>query len=63
MTPLKLQTPVRQIVAPIEGVVKDARYDAQSARFQYLVAYTGADGQPAERWFDESEIQTQEAAQ
>jgi hypothetical protein len=52
---LKKQTPVRQIVRPIEGIIADqALHDGE---LRYLVEYTGDDGETHQRWFEQSEVE------
>jgi hypothetical protein len=60
MPPIKLGTPVRQIVpAPIEGVVVDKQFVKETDTFQYMVASpdSDGDGEPQTRWFEEHQIE------
>ena len=60
MTPIKLGTPVRQIVpAPVEGVVVSKQFVEATDSFQYLVEWPDddGDGQPQTRWFDQHQIE------
>lgn len=50
-------TSVRQIVTPIEGVVESFSVDQETGDVQYLVAYTGEDGQPRARYFKLDELE------
>ena len=59
--PIPKGAQVRQVAPAIEGEVTARRFDESTDGMSYLVAFTGADGQPHERWFLESEIT--EAAQ
>lgn len=49
-------TAVRQKVPAIEGVITDARLDADGGTIQYHVAYETPEG-PSARWFAEKEIE------
>lgn len=53
-------TAVRQKVQPIEGVISDARLDANTGKIQYHVSYDTSDGASA-RWFAEDEVEAVEA--
>lgn len=55
--PIAKGKPVRQIVKPIEGEVIDRRLHDEAGELEYLVRHTDADGEPAERWFLESQIE------
>lgn len=54
--PIPKGTTVRQVVPVIEGVVNARRLNDDTGEVEYLVAYAAADGEPAERWFLESQI-------
>ena len=58
--PYKIGDQLRQKVFVAAGSVADVRYDAVKGDFQYLVAFTGEDGEPTERWFDESAVEINE---
>jgi hypothetical protein len=50
-------TPVRQVVpAAVEGVVEDAKFDADTGEFEYLVKYT-TEGGVAQRWFKQDQVE------
>lgn len=49
-------TPVKQIVAPIEGTVEGFQVDQESGDLQVLVAWTDADGEHS-RYFTEDQIE------
>lgn len=51
-------TAVRQKVPVIEGVIDDAKLDTDTGKINYHVTFTGADGEPSARWFNEDEITT-----
>ena len=55
--PLAKGTEVKQVVKAIEGVVTDARYDADKCAFTYHVDYTNEAGEAAARWFNENEVE------
>lgn len=55
--PIKKGASVTQVVPVITGVVAAVRYDDTAECFVYLVDYTDADGQPAQREFTEAQIQ------
>lgn len=60
-SPIKLGTPVRQVMpSPVEGVVVDKKFVAQTDSFQYLVEWPDspddADADPQSKWFDEGQI-------
>lgn len=57
MQPLDIGQPIKQVVHPIRGKVEDVRYDAAAKSFQYLVTYTDAQGEAAERWFNAAELE------
>jgi hypothetical protein len=48
---------VKQVVHPITGTVTSKRFNEDTDSFEYLVSYTGADGNVTERWFTESEVE------
>jgi hypothetical protein len=48
---------VEQVIVPIVGTVVAKRFNDDLDKFEYCVSYTGADGEPAERWFVDGEIQ------
>lgn len=50
---------VRQLVPVIEGEVTDRRFNDEANQMEYLVLYAAADGEPAERWFLESQLTTE----
>ena len=50
-------TKVRQIAPAIEGEVVQTRFNESSDCLEYLVSYTGADGESHERWFLESQVE------
>lgn len=50
---------VRQIVRPIQGEITQRRFSEDAGAMEYLVAYTDAAGNPAERWFLETELEVQ----
>ena len=50
-------TKVRQIVPAIEGETADTRFNKEAGCLEYLVDYFDADGEPAQRWFLESEVE------
>lgn len=50
---LALNTVVRQIAPVIQGKILDARYEASTEKFFYLVSY----GEDQTRWFEESQIE------
>lgn len=54
--PLAKGTKVKQIVSVINGVVSDAKYDADKCAFTYHVEYIDDTGEPASRWFDENQV-------
>lgn len=54
--PIKKGAAVEQVVPVITGTVSQVKYDDDASAFTYLVDYTTADGEPAQRWFTESEI-------
>ena len=41
----------------IEGPILDTRYNKDHGELEYLVSYTGADGDEASRWFLESQLE------
>lgn len=53
--PIPKGTTVRQVVPVIEGVVNARRLNDDTGEVEYLVAYV-SNGEPAERWFLESQI-------
>lgn len=55
--PIAKGAQVRQIVPVIEGEVADRRFNDEADQLEYLVTYTGADGEPSSRWFLESQLQ------
>jgi hypothetical protein len=57
MTPFAKGADVRQAVKPVEGVVADVKYDADRSTFQYLINFTDTQGNPAQRWFDHTELE------
>ena len=54
--PISKGSRVRQVAPVIEGEVRERRFDESSEEMSYLVAFKGADGEPHERWFLDSEI-------
>ena len=54
--PIPKGTTVRQIVPVIEGQVTERRFSEDAGCMEYLVTYTSADGDPAERWFLEPHL-------
>lgn len=46
---------VRQIVPAIEGEVTQRRFNDEAGEMEYLVAHA-SNGEPAERWFLESQL-------
>lgn len=54
---IKLGTSVRQVVAPITGVVVKKQFDEIADCFQFLVENSDADGLTHSRWFNESDIE------
>ena len=54
---MKAGTQVRLIQPVIEGQVKERRINPADDELEVLVAYTDADGQPAERWFRPEQLQ------
>lgn len=57
MAAIKKGSEVRQIVRAIKGTITDIRYDADKGTFLYLVDYKLEDGTPAQRWFDQTEVE------
>lgn len=55
--PLKVGTPVRQVVPVIEGTVRKAVYDDATEKFSYLVEFEAPGGETGERWFAEDEVE------
>lgn len=62
MKPIPTNTPVRQIVPVIIGIVARARLNEEQGELEYLVAYEDDAGHPAERWFLASQIAVTEGA-
>lgn len=58
--PIQRGKTVRQIVPVIQGEVKEPRFNESQNQMEYLVGFTDADGEPAERWFLESEVEVVE---
>lgn len=54
--PIAKGTTVRQIVPVIEGQVTERRFCEDAGCMEYLVAYTTAEGDAAERWFLEPQL-------
>ena len=54
--PIPQGAQVRQIVPVIEGQVTQRRFNDEANAMEYLVTYTTADGQAAERWFLETQL-------
>ena len=54
--PIPKGATVRQVVPVIEGQVTERRFNEEAAAMEYLVAFTTADGNAAERWFLESPL-------
>lgn len=52
---LKVGTPVKQVVKPIEGVITQKLYDDKDDKFKFLVL--SPDG--SERWFEEADLAEQ----
>jgi hypothetical protein len=57
MSTFKKGESVRQIIPAIDGTVEGFQIDQESGERLILVNYTGADGEPASRYFKESEIE------
>lgn len=55
--PIKLTTKVRQVVPVIEGEVVERRFNESCEGMEYRVAFSDAEGNPADRWFTEGEIE------
>jgi hypothetical protein len=58
--PIAKGAQVRQVVPAIQGEVTARRFNEEADCMEYLVAYTDADGEPAERWFLETQLEPQE---
>ena len=54
--PIAKGATVRQVVPVIEGQVTERRFNDEAAAMEYLVTYTTADGDAAERWFLQSQL-------
>ena len=52
---LKKHTPVRQIIAPIEGKIIDQ--GLHDGEIRYLVEFSVADGDIHQRWFNENDVE------
>lgn len=48
---------VKQVVHPIQGPITSKRFNEDSDSFEYLVAFTDAEGNTQERWFAETEVE------
>lgn len=60
--PFKKGSQVRLKAPVIEGPVAAVRYDDDRDTFVYMIEYTGADGDPACREFDEADLEQVETA-
>lgn len=58
----KLGEVVQQVVPVIKGEIKERRLNESEDQLEYLVSYTGADGEVHERWFLEAEVETAKEA-
>lgn len=54
--PIDKGATVRQNVPVIEGQVTQRRFSEDAGGMEYLVTYTDADGNAAERWFLEAQL-------
>lgn len=54
--PIEKGATVRQNVPVIEGQVMQRRFSEDAGCMEYLVSYTTADGDAAERWFLETQL-------
>lgn len=54
--PIDKGATVRQNVPVIEGQVTQRRFSEDAGCMEYLVTYTDADGNAAERWFLEAQL-------
>lgn len=54
--PIPKGATVRQVVPVIEGQVTDRRFNEETGAMEYLVTFTTADGDDAERWFLEAQL-------
>ena len=53
---IKKGTVVRHVAPVVEGVVLDTRFNSEQEQLEYLVSYSGQDGERHERWFLASEV-------
>jgi len=54
---MKTGTTVRLIQPVIQGQVKERRINPATDEIELLVEWTGADGQPVQRWFDAAQLE------
>lgn len=54
--PIEKGATVRQNVPVIEGQVSQRRFCEEGGCIEYLITYTDADGNAAERWFLETQL-------
>jgi hypothetical protein len=59
--PIDKGAQVRQLVPAITGEVTERRFNDEANQMEYLVLYANAEGDPAERWFLESQLTTEVA--
>lgn len=52
-----LSQAVRLVQPVVAGPVLDRRFNNEQSQMEYLVEFDGSDGQPAQRWFLESQLE------
>jgi len=51
---------VRLVAPVIEGPILDTRYNKDAGELEHLVSFTAPDGDAAERWFLQSQLEPTE---
>lgn len=53
---------VKQKVPVIEGTITERKLNDATGKIEYHVEFTGADGHPSARWFDEDQLELKDPA-
>lgn len=54
---IKIGQQAKLVQPVVQGEVKDTRFNKDEGQLEHLLSYIGADGEPHERWFLESELE------
>ena len=54
---MEIGSPVRLIQPVVQGEIVDTEYDKGSKSLRHLVAWTDADGNAQQRWFDAAQLE------